>query len=274
MSSSRTLVPFGANTAISPSFAYDPGPRWEEPQSRTNRFLDSFYRLRFQMLGALVFGAVAGLLLAYFTPPTYRAEGQVEFDQAAAASAQKQFAETERDLIQSRSLAQKVAASLHLQHNQRAAAALGTKAGGPKDSAPSDELVDRLRDKVIVDFSGDSRLAKISFDSRDPRVSASIANSYIDNYIESNFQRQYDRNVELRRLLDERLADAKTRLDSSEKALIDYTRAAGLIDPSAGTSSVTGDSAPHSLSSDNLTQLNQSYAQARADRIAAEQRWQ
>jgi polysaccharide biosynthesis transport protein len=271
MSTSRTLVPLGANTQISTAFAYDPGPRWEENLGRRNGLLDAFYRHRLKILGAVVLGAIAGWLLAYLTPPTYRAEGKVEFEQAPANTAQKQFAETQQDLILSRSLAQKVATSLNLKRNRRIAAALGVR--NPA-SASDDDVVDRLRNSVAVYFSGDSRLAGISFDSRDPDVSANIANSYLDNYVESDFQRQYDRNVELRRMLDERLADAKSRLDSSEKALIDYTRAAGLIDPSAGTSSVTGGSAPHSLASDNLAQLNQSYSQARADRIAAEQRWQ
>ena len=119
-----------------------------------------------------------------------------------------------------------------------------------------------------------SRVATISFDSRDPLVSAALANGYLDNFIESSIQRQYDSTDELRRALDGQLATSRSRLNSSEKALIDYTRAAGLIDPSAGTSSVSGGSSLHSLSSDNLAQLSQAYTQSRADRIAAEQRWQ
>ena len=63
------------------------------------------------------------------------------------------------------------------------------------------------------------------------------------------------------------------RLEKSERALIDYTRGAKLIDPSLGTTSVNGQAAPRSLSTDNLMQMNQSLSTARADRIAAEQRW-
>ena len=78
-------------------------------------------------------------------------------------------------------------------------------------------------------------MATITFDSRDPLVSAAIANSYLDNFIESNLQRQDDTTGELRQALDTQLSSTRARLDASEKALIDYTRRAGLIDLSAGT---------------------------------------
>ena len=272
MHGSRTLVPLESSTELSPRLAYDPGPRWDEAAPRPNGLIEALHRHRLKILGALIAGALAGFLIAYLTPPVYRAQAQIEFNQVSPATS-KQFVETQLGLIRSRSLAERVAASLPLATDKRLAAAFGAR--GPNAKLPSRiKLIERLRAGVAVRLGGDSRLATITFDSRDPLVSATIANRYVDNYIEGNLQRQYDAAVEARRLLSARLADSKSRLDSSEKALVDYTREAGLIDPSAGTSSVSGDSAPHSLASDDLAQLNQSYSQARADRIAAEQRWQ
>ncbi len=269
---SQSLVPVDSNRDLSTTRAYDPAFEWEHRPEPANRFFEAIRRSRTVILGGLAFGALAGLLLGYLTPPTYRAQGQLEFQQASPTAAKNRFGDPEVQFIRSHSLAQKVAQSEGLGRNKRVANALGMRALDTTNA--SSELIDHLRNQVQVKLSDDSRVATVSFDSRDPLASAAIANSYLDNFIESSIQRQYDSTDELRRALDGQLATARSRLDRSEKALIDYTRTAGLIDPSAGTSSVSGGTSLHSLSSDNLAQLSQAYTQSRADRIAAEQRWQ
>ena len=46
-------------------------------------------------------------------------------------------------------------------------------------------MVDLLQSGVGTDVKENSRLATIWFDSADPAVSAAIANSYVDNYIQT-----------------------------------------------------------------------------------------
>jgi len=131
----------------------------------------------------LILGGLAGFLLATITPPTYRAQAQVELRQttpperspAAAnsdeAASSRQFLETQLGIIRSRSLAQQVADSLTGARRARLAAALAPAIPGSERAAPvpKNELVDRLRESVAVRVSGNSRLATISVDSRDPR---------------------------------------------------------------------------------------------------------
>ena len=283
--SSRSLVPIRAGRELDA----EPLPRglepWDEGAPPGGGWRSTIARYEAGIFILLALCVAVGLVTALLTPPTYRAEAQVEFQQQAdraqqppkgdAASAPfeaKQFQRTQVGIIRSRALAEKVADSVNLPANKRVIRAI-TPPQPIGGAAPGTNVVDLVRTGVGTDATENSRLATIWFDSRDPAVSAALANSYVDNYIQTNLTRQYDTSVYSRQFLQTRLAQAKTRLENSEKALIDYTRSATLIDPSAGTSSVSGQSAPHSLTSENLMQMNQSLSTARAERIAAEQRW-
>jgi capsular exopolysaccharide synthesis family protein len=285
---SRSLVPLGsAGTELDTNVRYAPEPQWEEPHEVRNGFWATLRHHRLKILIALILGGLAGFLLATITPPTYRAQAQVELRQTkppagaspeagADEAASQQFLETQLGIIRSRSLAQQVADSLTSARRARLAAALPRALPGSEGAAPvpNAELIDRLRGRVAVDVSGNSRLATISVETRDPTVSAEVANRYVEHFIQTNLQRQYDTTVKSRRFLESRLAEAKSRLEASERALNNYTRAAGLIDASSGTSSISGASSPQTLAGTDLITLNQASLQARSERITAQQRWQ
>jgi capsular exopolysaccharide synthesis family protein len=285
---SRSLVPLGSGNELDTHVRYAPAPQWDEPAEVRDGFWETLRQHQLKIFIALILGALVGWLLAEITPPTYRAQAQVELRQTAAPqaspaatsgdqeAASRQFLETQLGIIRSRSLALQVADSFTGPRRARLARALAPARPGSEGAAPvrQDELADRLRDSVAVEVSGDSRLATISVGTRDPQISADVANRYVNNFIQTNLQRQYDTTVRSRRFLESRLAEAKARLEASEKALNNYTRAAGLIDASSGTSSISGASSPQTLAGTDLMTLNQAYLQARAERITAEQRWQ
>ena len=118
-----------------------------------NRFFEAIRRHRVFVLGGLVFGALAGLLLGYLTPPIYRAQGQLEFQQASPAAAKNRFGDPEVQFVKSHSLAQRVAESEGLSRNKRIANALGIRPLGTADT--NSELVDRLRSQVQVKLGDD-----------------------------------------------------------------------------------------------------------------------
>lgn len=284
-SNSRSLVPVATGNQLSPAPLSRVPVQWDDDLSQGNRWRSLIARYEGGIFVLLLLCVAVGLVTALLTAPVYRAEAQVEFQQqvergqapakADAASAPfetRQFQQTQLGIIHSRALAEKVADSLNLPANKRILRAI-TPSQGVAGGNSKASVVDLLQNGVGTDVTENSRLATLWFDSGDPSVSAAIANSYVDNYIQTNLQRQYDTSVYSRQFLQTRLAQAKTQLEKSERALIDYTRGAKLIDPSAGTSSVSGQTAPHSLASENLTQMNQSLSAARAERIAAEQRW-
>jgi capsular exopolysaccharide synthesis family protein len=297
MSQSQSLVPRESGGELSTEVVSRSSVLPPPARRESRGFVAALRRNRLMLFALVATGIAIGLLLALLTPPTYRAEAQIQFEQQSSAGAQpNDFALTQVAILRSRSLAQAVATRLHLDRNARVAAALTNgrpgfsidqlsdrlreRVAGLTNERPgssrlsTDQLSDRLRDGVDVTLDPRSRVTTIGFESTDPVASALIANNYVDAYAEANLRRQVNDTASSRSFLEQRLSETKAKLSASEKALIDYTRAAGLIDPSAGTSSVAGDSSPHSLASDKLAQLTGAYSQARADRIAAQQRWQ
>ncbi|MEO8175170.1 MAG: polysaccharide biosynthesis tyrosine autokinase [Sphingomicrobium sp.] len=284
-SSSRSLVPVSAGNQLNPAPLSRVPMQWDDEAAPSNRWRSMIARYEGGIFVLLALCIAIGLVTALLTAPVYRAQAQVEFQQQADRTQQQakantssapfeaqQFQQTQLGIIHSRALAEKVADSLNLPANKRILNAI-TPAQPVAGGKSKTDVVELLQAGIGTDVTENSRLATLWFDSSDPTVSAAIANSYVDNYIQTNLQRQYDTSVYSRQFLQTRLGQAKTQLENSEKALIDYTRSAKLIDPSAGTSSVSGESAPHSLNSENLMQMNQSLSTVRAERIAAEQRW-
>lgn len=280
--SGGSLVPLDGGRSVAARPFYANGPGWDEDaEARKEGWWASVSRHRNGIFFLLILCIGVALLGALLTPPTYRAETQVEFqDPLTAGTAARsgateaeaaRYEQTQLGLVRSRALAQQVSDRLKLPTNPRLVSALG----GETEEAPLSDraATDLLRERVGVALAEDARLATIHFDSREPLVSALIANTYADTLIRASIQRQQGASAGSQDFLRKRLAEAKDKLASSEKALIDYTRQAGLIDPSAGTSSVTGQTAPHSLASEKLAQMNQAYSMTRAERVAAEQRW-
>jgi hypothetical protein len=121
-----------------------------------------------------------------------------------------------------------------------------------------------------------SRLATIDFTSTDPAMSARIANAWAEEFIQANLQRRYDSSAYARDFISGQLAEAKSKLEQSERDLNAYARQAGLIRAREATPGADDDSSNASGSSvttASLLQLNMAANQAQAARIALEERW-
>jgi len=139
----------------------------------------------------------------------------------------------------------------------------------------TEKVLDTLQHNLSVDLRRNSRVVGIAFRSRDPATAAKVANTYSDEYIQSNIQRKFSTSDYSRQFLQGQLGLAKDRLEGSERALISYARASRLIDASNGATTQGGDAeAPRSLITANLVQLNRAYGDAKAARLEAQQRWE
>jgi succinoglycan biosynthesis transport protein ExoP len=276
-----SLVPLGSSgTALAePSPFIQPAFDVGEAKA-DNGFWAALRRNRLVVALLVIAGIGTGLALSYLVPPTYRSQAQIELEQAspdgaaavgAKASPSTAFMDAQLSVLRSRALATDVVNELHLDTNPQVANALGVRAGSP--AVRSAEVARRVHDSIQAAATADSGVVTITADTGNPSLSEILANGYVNTFSTTSLARQDAATQSARRYLDQKLAETKSKLGASEKALIDYTRQSGLIDATAGTASVSGDAAPHSLASDDLSQVNQSYSQARADRIAAEQRW-
>ena len=248
------------------------------------------YRNRLQLLATVVVAVLLGLLFTFLSTPIFRADARIQIDQQAAKILEgtdvapqeglldgDRFLQTQLDVIQSRTLSRQVADVLGLYRNNDFLNKMHvTPASSPRGAynlaqTRREQVIDALQKNLSITLPIDSRVATISFASPDRRLSARVANSFADSYIVSNIQHKFDASAYARSFLEGQLKQVRQRLEESESAVIDYARAAGLVDASSGASDGQS-TGPKSLTTANLIQLNQSYAQAVANRITAEQK--
>jgi capsular exopolysaccharide synthesis family protein len=185
----------------------------------------------------------------------------------------RDFYQTQYELLRSRSLARRVVQDLKLPQAPLFADAMakvdasfeGTQATpSAKRDARERALVETVLESLTIEPVRNSRLVRVNFDSADPALSARIANAWTDAFIASNLERRFDASSYARKYLEERLAQLKGRLEDSEKALVSFATDQQIVS--------VGEDKP-SLSAQNLGELNASLAQAQAARIRAQAMW-
>lgn len=238
--------------------------------------------------GTVILGAVLTLLMT----PTYRSSARVLIEDQAdqiieggdlqkvpPAQDTDRFLQTQKGIVESRSLARAVIKSGHFARNPEFFDALGDQlpdeedAKGRKlDDVREDEAVTLLMENLLVELPLNSRIATITIKSRDASLAAKLANIYAERYIEYNLNQKYQSSAYARRFLSDQLEEARSKLAQSERDLNQYARAAGLIRITGEGQGGRQESAL-SVTNNTLLQLADAASKATADRIAAEERW-
>ena len=240
---------------------------------------------------AAVAAAIFMLALAFtlLMTPIYRASStlQIERDTMKIMDVEgvtptespmdRDFYQTQYELLQSRSLARRVVQDLKLVDQPVFAEVMASvdeqmerqQADGQKPASRGEAreraLIEPVLKALTIEPVRNSRLVKLNFDSPDPKLSARVANAWADAFIASNLERRFDASSYARKYLEERLAQLKGKLEDSEKALVTFATDEQIVS--------VGEDQP-SLSAQNLGELNASLAQAQAARIKAEAAWQ
>lgn len=252
-----------------------------------------------KMLAAIVAAAfVLGLVVTLLMTPRYTAEATVridnesvkivegqDLDPVVALSDTNRYLNTQKRIVESRSLATAVVDALKLDRDDRFLELMGESP--PSDDVPAKQRAAERREQVIavvqenvaMVVSPDSRVATITFNSRDPQLAARIANSFAENYIAQNVRAKFDTNAYARKVLNDQVQLTRIQLQDTERQAIEYARRNRLID--TGEVPVGGDGMDskrsvgdaRSVTTANLVQLNAAYMDAREARIAAEARW-
>jgi capsular exopolysaccharide synthesis family protein len=237
---------------------------------------------------------LAGAIVILTSTPDYRATASVEVEDvpagaAGSAAAQRvggatdteTLMQTELEVLRSRALAEEVARDLALvgtptffagMDRDRPAEGVGTLS---QRQVEQDMVVRLLRDNLEVQLPGKSRVLRISFVSADPVLSARIANSYADSLIRADLKRGFESGVQARRFLLGELDAARKDLARAERDLAVYaTRTGASLEPGEDASKAAKPAALEGSVATRLAQLNAFRAQAAADRIAAQKRWE
>ncbi|MFC7536045.1 GumC family protein [Sphingomonas sp. GCM10030256] len=276
-----------SNTPLSPARSFTelellPTQRQSSQRTGLEEFFAAVYRQRFVIAAAIALALIAGAILTLTAEPRYTAVASVQVDeqapkvfaddslepQADARNAER-FLQTQVDLARSRTIAETVASNLRLVESPAALKALGVEA--PDRQTAERLAVQKLQENVQVGIGLNTRVAQLSFTSGDPNVSARVANAFTEALIAANLDRKNQTSTRAKQYLLQQLAQAKQRLEGSERRMLSYARSAdlttGLVDAGNGGGS------PTSLRAQQLGLMTGSLSQATARRIDAQQQW-
>ncbi|WP_420606031.1 GumC family protein [Novosphingopyxis sp.] len=232
-------------------------------------------RHKWVIIATGIAGLLCGLALTLVTPPTYSATTRLQINPEPTEvinvgdvekAPQRDIAsdQTAIGLLQSRSLAERVARSLNLANdpevvnqelarNTRARAAQGVVRGGTS--------VEPLRE---------SRLVDVSFASGNPQLAARVANSLAENFIQANLDRRFEQSAFVRDYLQDRLKAIRDTLENSERALVDFERNQGIVTIQSESG---GNPTSQTINNAQLASVAAALAEAENKRIATEQRY-
>lgn len=247
----------------------------------------TLFRNRIAIAAILAFALALGLAAALLLPRKYQAHASVQIDQKTAkvlgtedtdpiASGldAERFLQTQVDIINSRALAKRVSDKLALAANDAFLSAMHVNpALGSTSNAREAQVLDTLQNNLKVDLPRNSRVVGIAFVSRDPDLATKIVGTYQQEFIASNIERKVSTTEYSRKFLQGQLAQAKERLEDSERKLIAYARSAGIVDASAGARQAGQADTPRSIVTAQLVALNDAMSNAKAARVLAEERW-
>lgn len=283
----------GVPGARPPAAVPDEGRTASLPAMR--QYLRIAMRWRYVILGAVALCVVLGIVVTMLMTPKYTATATIEIaresDQVTniqgverdASIADQEFYQTQYGLLKSRTLSERVAAQLRLIDDPEFFALFGVSSDDPafqlvNGRYPASGRATRqrvagaiLRDALAIEPTRLSRLVDIRFTSPDPEFSARVANAWAENFIQSNLERKVQATSYGRNLLQQQLAEAKERLDESQRQLVGYASSQGIINLPASGQGNSG--SERSIVADNLAALNAALSEATADRIQAEARF-
>lgn len=260
------------------------------------QYLRIAMRWRYVIIGITAACVILGLIATLLMTPQYTATTEIEIQRESnqltnfqgaeteTSIADQEFYQTQYGLLQSRTLAERVATQLRLIDDPAFFERFGVDEDGPgfeqaggRYTAAGRATRQRMAGELLLDNLSVSptrlsRLVDINFTSPDPQFSAQVVNAWADNFIQTNLERKVQATAYGRNLLERELTQAKERLDESQRQLVGYATDQRLINlPTQGNTE--GTTSERSIVADDLVALNTALSQATADRIAIEARY-
>jgi len=269
----------GAHAGAARVFCLDP----VEPDAKSSDdALVGFLRLiRFRIGTIIAITLLAIVLGAIFTlkqSPVYQALATIELQSSyenplqrigdidvAGPLSSADFIQTQIKILQSRTLHERVMAKLKTTHRkpfeQPDQIAAWCQALGLKwcAKAPS-KTVAMAPVSLQVKESDASRILEIRVDSSDPQMASDFANTIVSEYIEQNTEGRFNAAQGASGYLSRQIEELKTKLQTSERELQDYSRSSGLLFMDDKSN----------IEDDKLKQLQSELSSAQAERISKE----
>lgn len=212
---------------------------------------------RWAIVIAFAIVMLTGTVATFLVTPYYLAVAVIQIERQAAKVVNipgvepvelpwydREFYETQVQLLTSRSMAEKIAAELPLDNpvfavltkpswlDQIKNAVTGQEPIAFADMPPNQQralLTAVVRRGLEVAPIRNSRLMQIYFESPDPVLAAAVANAVAYGFIEANLERKIDTSSYAKTFLEERLEQVKLKLQESELALATFAQRESVI---------------------------------------------
>lgn len=233
------------------------------------------------------------LAVTYLTTPMYRANLTLQVDREdirvlkiegvapdETTGTGLDYYQTQYGLLKSRNLAQRVIDQLDLVNRPTEvispnllartkewfgswwplALLQAEKSEPTSETARKEAIITAFLDNLTIAPVRNSRLVKLSYDSPDPDLAATVLNTLARTYIDFNLERRYDASSYARDFLQQRLQQLKTRLEESEREMVNFASRQGIVNIDESQNIV----------SQRLAVINAGLATAEKQRTAAE----
>lgn len=225
------------------------------------------------------------LVATFLMTPIYRASLLLQIEREPAkvlefqdinpveSSRDKDFYQTQYELLKSRSLSKRVVDELDLYSNpilkkivikKSILSSMLISLSGQTASTEAineEELwINYFLQQLTIEPVKNSRLVRVHFDSPDVSLSAQVINTYADNFINMNLERRFEASSYAKTFLEDRLAQVQAKLEESEQKLVKFARENQIVNISAS----------QNIDSQRLTEMNVALSKAGQDRIDAE----
>lgn len=253
-------------------------------------------RWKWVILAAVFASLVIGLVLTLLATPQYTATSRIEISredkritsveavESIDAGQNTEFYQTQYALLEAKSLASRVVRQLRLTNDENffdahgvspagSAAFFDDNAGDLSASgaqAREKQAVSLLREHISIAPVRGSALVEISYTSADPALSARVANAWTQQFIESSIDRRFASTADARKFLEQRLAELRTRLEESERDLVNYASEKGIVTLGSVQGADGRTQSGRTLAAADLEALNSALSEAISDRIAAQ----
>ena len=175
--------------------------------------------------------------------------------------------DTQQQILESDTVGLQVIGELHLDSNlafvdRRAAAPPATNGSTPPELTARERqsLLKIFKNGLSVSKEKNTRVIEIRYKSKDPKLSADIANAVTRAYIEHNFKMRFESTMQTSNWLTQQLAELATKVQDSQQRLVDYQKEHGFLELDDKQNVVTT----------SLDDLNREQIAAQADRISKE----
>ena len=290
---SRDATGAGAREA---SMALPQDERSDDEQELSLREVWSVLRKqRWLVLGCAAFVTIIALISTLLQTPLYRSAATVQLVQTPSRIVPLEGAEamsdyldwdfvgTQLELVKSRAVAQRAVRQLglvgdpafeaSLREQSGLARLLGMFSGGEtEEEAASPASLDGRESRIVdyvlanraVENITDSKIVRIVFVSPDPAIAQRVADGLAHAFRDADLARRDESAVYARTFLQDQLQQLKLKLEDSERSVVEFAQRQRLASIDQNTELATA----------SLGQLNGVLAQATAERIKAESRWQ